>query len=516
MFDWQHYDGATLALLGGYFLILLVLSFYGGHRYLMVALYWRLARGKEDPQPLRRFSPEELPVITVQLPLYNERYVAKRLIEAVCALDYPADRLEIQVLDDSTDDTTTICEREVEYWRGRGVEITLLHRTDRTGYKAGALKAGMAVAKGELIAIFDADFLPEPDFLRRMVDHFSDEGVGMVQARWDHINRGFSLLTRAQAIFLDGHFVIEHTARNRSGRFFNFNGTAGLWRRQAIEDGGGWQHDTLTEDLDLSYRVQLEGWRFLFLRDVKVPSEIPIEMNAFKAQQHRWAKGSIQTSIKLLGRIFKSDQPFFIKLEAFHHLTANVAYLLMVLLALLMPVATIVRVHQGLYETLLIDLPIFLSATLSVCAFYWVSQREVGQGRLQTLMMLPAVLAIGIGISLNNAKAVIEALLGYQTPFVRTPKYAIDQVRQAGESWRNNIYLKKSTLLTLLELGLGGWFTYAIVQVLLNPKASVFSVPFLMLFQLGYFYVAWLSVAQSLGRARFGPSQHAAQATTLK
>lgn len=518
MFEMGHYSGATLGLLVCYFVILLVLSFYGGHRYLMVALYWRYAKGKPDPSPKARFNDQSLPIITVQLPLFNERYVATRLIDAACALDYPADRLEIQVLDDSTDDTTARCAEAIKAHQAKGIDIKLIHRTDRTGYKAGALHEGMLVARGELLAIFDADFVPQPQFLRQVVDHFTDPGVGMVQARWAHINRDFSLLTRAQALFLDGHFVIEHTARNRSGRFFNFNGTAGLWRRQAIEDGGGWQHDTLTEDLDLSYRVQLQGWRFLFLRDVTVPSEIPVEMNAFKAQQHRWAKGSIQTAKKLLSVIFKSEQPWKIKLEAFHHLTANMAYLLMVFLAALMPVATIVRVHQGLYETLIFDLPIFLSATFSVCAFYWVSQREQGRPWHETLLMLPAVLAIGIGISLNNAKAVIEALVGYQTPFVRTPKYAITegepQAQQRAEvmsTLRRSLYAKRSTLLTMLELLLGAWFTYAIIEVILSPKASVFSLPFLMLFQLGYFYVAWLSLAQQGAAAPSGVTDSSAE-----
>ena len=496
MSELLHHSPATIALLSAYFLILLGLSFYGSHRALMTWLYLRHAYKRPDPAPAARFPEHELPVITVQLPLYNERYVAARLIEAVCALDYPPDRLEIQVLDDSTDDTSAICAREVERWRASGLAIHHLRRAQRVGYKAGALAHGMAQARGQLLAVFDADFIPAPDFLRALVHHFTEPELGMVQARWSHLNRDFSLLTRAQAIFLDGHFVIEHTARHRSGRFFNFNGTAGIWRRQAIEAGGGWQHDTLTEDLDLSYRVQLQGWRFRFLRDVHAPSEIPVEMNAFKTQQHRWAKGSIQTAKKLLGVILRHDLPWALKLEAFHHLTANVAYLLMVALALLMPLATIVRVHQGWYETLLIDVPIFLCATLSVCVFYWISQRELGRGRLQTLLMIPVVLGIGVGISLSNAKAVVEALIGHQTPFVRTPKYA---VAASGSSWfKRSLYAKKSTLMTLLELLLAAWFTYAIAQVLMSPKASLFSVPFLMLFQLGFFYVASLSVSQRL------------------
>lgn len=499
---WSHlalYNTPTLVLLAVYFAILVVLSFYGSHRYTMVYLYRKYAANKPDPAPLDTFEEHDLPFVTIQLPMFNERYVAARLIHAVAKMDYPRDRFEIQVLDDSTDDTTALCQVIVDELAEQGLDISLIHRTDRTGYKAGALEHGLTVAKGSLVAVFDADFLPEASFLRQTVHHFSDSEIGMVQARWEHINREYSLLTRAQAILLDGHFVLEHTARNRSGRFFNFNGTAGVWRIDTIHDAGGWEHDTLTEDLDLSYRAQLKGWRFLFLRDVTAPSEIPVEMNAFKTQQHRWAKGSIQTAIKLLPRILRADLPFPVKLEAFHHMTANMAYLLMVLLALMMPLATIVRVHQGLYETLIIDLPVFFSATLSICYFYWVSQREIGRPAFATLRMIPAVLGIGIGLSLNNAKAVMEAILGHDTPFVRTPKYGI---HHANESWRGKLYFKKSTLLTLIEAGLGLWFTYAIVHVILSPKGSLFSLPFLMLFQFGFFYVAATSLFQGIERLR--------------
>src|SRR5690554_4632016 len=273
-------DVWKIAVLAAYFLTLVLLSFYGSHRYLMVHLYRKF--GGEDPTPQNRFGEKDLPVVTVQLPLYNERYVAERVIKAVCALDYPRELLEIQVLDDSTDDTTEIVAGVVERFRAEGMDIHLIHRTNRIGYKAGALQAGLEVARGEYVAVFDADFVPQASFLRDTIDYFTNPEIGMVQARWGYINRGYSLLTRAQAVLLDGHFVLEHTARNRSGRFFNFNGTAGIWRNSAIADAGGWEHHTLTEDLDLSYRAQLKGWKFIFLRDVVVPSEIPVEMNAFK------------------------------------------------------------------------------------------------------------------------------------------------------------------------------------------------------------------------------------------
>ncbi len=485
----------TVAILAGYFAVLAALSFYGLHRYLLVYLYRKYARGP-DPEPAARFDAEQLPAVTVQLPLYNERYVVERLIEAVCALDYPRELLQIQVLDDSTDDTTRIARKLVAARRDAGVDIELIHRDERTGYKAGALENGLQSATGELVTVFDADFVPEPDFLRETIHHFTDEEVGMVQARWQFFNREYSLLTRAQAILLDGHFVLEHTARNRSGRMFNFNGTAGIWRREAIEQAGGWQHDTLTEDLDLSYRAQLAGWRFVFLRDLAAPSELPVEMNAFKSQQHRWAKGSIQTALKLLPRILKSDRlAFRQKFEAFYHLTANLAYPLMVLLAVLMPLATLVRVRAGWYEALLVDLPIFLSATFSICYFYWVSQREIGKEIGETLRMIPAVLGLGIGVSVNNAKAVLEALLGHDSPFVRTPKYAI---RKVGESWASKLYIQQSTVMAFVELGLGLWFTAAIVIVAGFPPHGFASLPFLALFQFGFLYVAALSIAQSL------------------
>ena len=501
----EHYDTVQTAVLTAYFGILLLLSFYGSHRYAMVYLYRRHARGP-DPQPGRVFEDESsLPVVTVQLPLYNERYVCERLIEAVAALDYPADRLEIQVLDDSTDETTAIVEEAVQRWRAQGVDIQLLHRTDRTGYKAGALQEGMEVARGELIAIFDADFIPAPDYLRQVVHHFTDPTVGMVQARWGHINREFSLLTRAQAVLLDGHFVIEHTARNRSGRFFNFNGTAGIWRKSTIGDAGGWQHDTLTEDLDLSYRAQLAGWRFVFLRDLAVPSELPVDVNAFKSQQHRWAKGSIQTAIKLLPRILRSEQPLRVKVEAFHHLTANFAYVLLVMLAVLMPIATYVRINQGWFWFLMVDLPIFMGATFSICVFYWQSQAELGRPWAKVLRLIPAVLGIGIGISLNNAKAVLEAVAGHETPFVRTPKYGLVQ----GSRWASMAYIRRAKLLPLLELALGVWFTGSILIVLLGSQVSLYSLPFLVLFQFGFFYIATLSIVQGVQPylARRGSSQ---------
>ena len=409
---------AELAVLGLYFLTLVILAVFGLHRYIMVYLYFRHKDRRALPAP----APTRLPRVTVQLPLYNEMYVVDRLLDSVTKIRYPKALLEIQVLDDSTDETVSIAQTAVERYREQGFDIQYLHRDDRTGYKAGALDAGLTVAKGEFVLIFDADFLAPEDILEKTLGHFEEAKVGMVQVRWGHVNRDYSLLTQVQSVLLDGHFILEHGGRNRAGRFFNFNGTAGIWRRSAIEDAGGWQHDTLTEDLDLSYRAQLGGWRFVFVQDVVAPAEIPVEMNAFKSQQHRWAKGSIQTCKKLLPKILASELPLPIKIEAAFHLTANFAYPLMVLLSILMFPAMVIRYNMGWYEMMIIDIPLFLGATMSVCSFYLMSQREIfGDSWRSRIKYLPAVLSVGIGLSVNNAKAVIEALLGIESEFTRTP-----------------------------------------------------------------------------------------------
>ncbi len=482
-----------IAVIAGYFLTLVLLSVYGTHRYLIVRLF--KAHDQGDPEPEGRFEEADLPAVTVQLPVFNERYVVERLIDAACALDYPRDRLHIQVLDDSTDDTTERARRRVQHWRRQGLDIELLHRDNRQGYKAGALAEGLRQARGDFVAIFDADFIPRPGFLKETIHHFVDDAIGMVQARWSYINRDYSLMTRAQAVLLDGHFILEHTARHRSGRFFNFNGTAGIWRRQTIDDAGGWEHDTLTEDLDLSYRAQLKGWSFRYLKDLEVPSELPVTMTAFKSQQHRWSKGALQTAIKMLPRVFRSDQPLKVKIEAFYHLTGNLAYVLMVILALLMPLATLIRIQQGWYEVLLLDLPIFFGATVSICYFYWTSQRAQGRRALQTLTLLPTVLALGIGLCLNNAKGVVGAAIGHDSPFVRTPKYAIDRL---DTSWATKLYKRKASIMPALELAFGTWFSYAIWIVLTDPGQPLASLPFLLLFQIGFLYVALVTIAQAL------------------
>ena len=474
--------------LGVYFSLMCVLAVYGSHRYRMAFLYYR--HKFKLPTPNGKLA--VLPRVTVQLPVFNEMYVVERLIEAVCKLDYPRDHLEIQVLDDSTDETCGIARACVERQRALGHNVVYIHRENRYGFKAGALEHGLKTAHGEYVAVFDADFVPGPDFLRRTVPFFADKKVGMVQVRWGHLNREYSVLTQAQSIFLDGHFIIEHTARNRAGCFFNFNGTAGIWRRDTIADAGGWQHDTLTEDLDLSYRAQLKGWQFIFLPEVVSPAELPVDMNAFKSQQHRWAKGSIQTARKLLPTILASDLPFVVKREAFFHLTNNMAYLLMVLLSVLMPLSMVVRFSHGLHETLLVDLPLFISATASVAFFYVATQRELGLGWWGRLKYLPFLMSLGIGLAINNAKAVLEALLNQQSSFARTPKTGAE-----GKSVRAPVkkaYLGAKTLLPLVELGFGLYFTGAVAYAW--QKEIWTSLPFLILFQVGFLYVGLSSVLQ--------------------
>jgi cellulose synthase/poly-beta-1,6-N-acetylglucosamine synthase-like glycosyltransferase len=479
---------AETIVLALYFFVLVILAFYGWHRYYLVYLYMKY----KDRQPVPPATFDELPAVTIQLPLYNEMYVVNRLIERVCAIDYPRDRLEIQVLDDSTDETSAIAELAVRRYAAQGIDIKYFHRTDRSGFKAGALEAGMRVAKGEYIAIFDADFSPSPDFLRRTIHYFTDPKVAMVQTRWGHINEDYSLLTKIQAILLDAHFVLEHGGRNRSGCFFNFNGTAGVWRREAIVDAGGWQHDTLTEDLDLSYRAQLRGWKFVFLPDHVAPAELPVEMNAFKSQQHRWAKGSIQTFLKLMPRLLNARLPLRVKAEAFFHLSANFNYPLMCVLSVLMAPSMVIRYNMGWYEMLLIDIPLFLAATASVANFYMVCQRELYPTTwTERIRYLPFLMSIGIGLAVNNTRAVFEALLQKQSEFARTPKYHIEG---RSDEWITKKYRQSVALQPIVEVALGLYFTATLFYALANGIYG--TVPFLMLFQVGFLYTGLLSIFQ--------------------
>ena len=494
-------------VVGTYLAVLLVLAMYGFHRSSLVWLYYRNRHRR--PRPLGQFA--ELPAVTVQLPLFNEMYVVERLLDAVAGIRYPRDRFQIQVLDDSTDETQEICRRKVADLARRfpDLEVEYIHRVDRGGFKAGALQNGLRTAKGEFVLIFDADFLPLPDILERAIHHFSDPRVAVVQCRWEHVNRDFSALTEVEALMLDGHFIMEHAGRNWSGRFFNFNGTAGLWRRAAIADAGDWQHDTLTEDMDLSYRAQLRGWKFVYLPEIAAPAELPVEMSAFKSQQFRWAKGSVQVALKLLPTILRSNATFAQKTEAFFHLTNNLAYPLLLVLSILLLPNLALRAHHGWREVLMIDLPLFFGTTASVASFYLASQREIALMRApgerrrsiwSAVRRLPLVMSIGIGLCVNQTRAVFEALMGRETEFVRTPKHGI---RGKLESWSGKKYRSAKSLTPFIELVMAAYFVVAI-GVAIDHRHYI-SIPFLCLFLCGFGYVGWGSVWQgSLGMALRG------------
>jgi cellulose synthase/poly-beta-1,6-N-acetylglucosamine synthase-like glycosyltransferase len=485
-------NGFDLALLIPYFIVLTVLAAYGAHRYWMVYLYYKHKKNKTT-EPAGHF--DNLPRVTVQLPIFNEQYVVDRLLDAVCRLDYPQDRLDIQLLDDSTDETVEVARLLVDRYAALGHPVKYLHRDNREGFKAGALAEGLKTAKGEFVAIFDADFVPPPDFLLQCINHFTDPKVGMVQTRWTHINRNYSLLTQVEAILLDGHFVLEHSARSRSGVYFNFNGTAGMWRRSAIDEAGGWEHDTLTEDTDLSYRAQLKGWKFIYLQDVECPAELPVEMTAFKTQQARWAKGLIQVSKKILPRVLKSDAPRSVKIEAWYHLTANLSYPLMIVLSVLLMPAMIIRFYQGWFQMLYIDLPLFMASTFSISSFYLVSQKELfPKCWLRSLLYLPLLMSLGIGLTITNTIAVLEALVGKQTAFARTPKYRVESKKDRIGAKK---YRKRLGWVPWIELLIGTYFALAVVYAIDNE--NYFTVPFLLLFVIGY----WVTGLMSLLQGRF-------------
>ena len=471
-----------------YFGILLILSIYGIHRYFILFLYFRYYKWRQQPDA-PAFDPHDCPPVTVQLPLFNEYYVAKRVIESAARMRYPKHLLRIQILDDSTDDTRVVACETAGRLRAEGYNVEYRYRSKREGFKAGALKEGLEATSDELVAVFDADFVPPPDFLERTVPHFRDPKVGMVQTRWGYLNRDYSLLTRIQSILLDGHFILEHTARHLSGRFFNFNGTGGMFRRRAIIESGGWQGDTLTEDLDLSYRAQLRGWKFVFLPDVVCPSELPVDIFGFKTQQHRWAKGSIQVGRKLLWKIWRSDVPLAVKLEATFHLSANLSYLLLVLLSALLPLSVVFRSHAMAHGSLFWELVIFSLTTLSIFSFYLTAQRELYPDWRWRAKEIPLILALGIGMCINNAWAVTEALLGYRTPFVRTAKYRIESFK---DRWKGKIYrsIRKPSL--VLEFILSVYMCVALaVLVGLGNWAAL---PYVTLFVAGYLYVFGLSI----------------------
>lgn len=483
-----------------YVSILICVAIYGFHRYVLVYLYFK--HRNHAYKPKGTFA--QLPKVTVQLPMFNEDTVAERVIRASCLIDYPKELLEIQVLDDSTDHSADIARQICEEMAERGHPIKYIHRTNREGYKAGALAAGLKEASGEFIAIFDADFVPPRDILHNVIQYFSDDQVGMIQVRWDHLNREASLLTRSQAIFLDGHFVIEHTARNRSGRFMHFNGTAGVWRRTTINDAGGWQHDTLTEDLDLSYRAQMKGWQFVYLPQFCAPAELPPEMISFKQQAYRWTKGSMQTAIKLLPRLLRSKHvPRRVKTEAFFHLTNTMVYPLMVLLTLLMYPTFFnyfapFKAHTWGHYVFSISL--FILATCSASTFFVFGQRELfgDKAGWKSLIYLPFLMGLGVGVGLNNSQAVLSAIWSSikrkPSEFVRTPKYGHTSGKRQAPAYRpQSVLTSKRLMLPIIEV-LFGCYMAACLGISLWYGFGYAAMPFLIIFAGGYFYVGFTSL----------------------
>jgi cellulose synthase/poly-beta-1,6-N-acetylglucosamine synthase-like glycosyltransferase len=474
----------TLQVLVGllYAVAVLGLFVYGMNAWAMVIVHWRRHRVRPEAPP-----PAEWPTVSVQLPIYNERYVAGRLLQAVAALDYPADRLEIQILDDSTDDTSTMLGKTIRALTARGLAVVHLQRRERTGFKAGALAAGLKEARGEFVAVFDADFVPPADFLRRTIPHFADPLVAVVQTRWGHLNRDFSLLTVAQALGIDGHFGVEQAARCAGRLFLNFNGTAGVWRRAAIEDAGGWTHDTLTEDLDLSYRAQLRGWRIEYRPEVVCPAELPVLITGFKSQQRRWAKGSIQTALKLLPEVWRSPRTPWVKYQAAVHLTYYLIHPLMlavVLLSIPLLAARELAPSRALSATISV---VFALATLGPACMLVYAQCTLDPAWRRRLWQLPTIMIIGVGVAWSTSLAVLGAVRRRDLTFVRTPKFGIGP---AGGHWRGKAYVERRRG-GLAELALGLYC--ALATLLFGLHGEYGMVPFLLLYTCGFLTVGTLT-----------------------
>ena len=494
----ESIQGVCLAI---YLFALISLFTYGMNCYLLMIFYFfkspaALRQHQEIKEKFFRNVPQkDWPQVTIQLPIFNERYVVERLIKSVCRFDYPKELFEIQILDDSTDDTVDIAKAVAAEMTRQGFDIGYIHRDDRTGFKAGALKEGLKYAKGELVGIFDADFIPTPEFLKETVPYFTDPQIGMLQTRWGHINSDYSLLTRAQSMGIDGHFGVEQAARAWSGFFMNFNGTAGIWRKKTIEDAGGWQADTLTEDLDLSYRAQLKGWKLKFVSDVVCPAEVPVTINAFKSQQHRWAKGSIQTAKKNLGRLFKSDVSRLIKFQAFMHLTHYMVHPMMLLVVL---TSIPMLYSQWFFDSLAYPIMIFTLLCLATCgpsSMYLFSQRVLYRDWKSRIKFLPFLMCLGTGIAVNNTKAVLEAFLNIKSGFIRTPKYGI---KKQEDSWKEKHYSIPLNAVSILEFLLGLYSLSGLILFLFFSKYLV--SPFLLIYTSGFFYVFFLSVKHGYGK----------------
>jgi len=451
-------------------------------------IYYYLKHRDKKLEPAGELK--EYPLVTMQLPLYNEYYVVERLLKAACEMDYPKDKLEIQVLDDSTDETIGMVANLVEEYKRKGFDISHVRRNSRAGFKAGALKEGLKTAKGEFVAIFDADFVPSPAFFKETLPYFYiDPKIGLVQTRWEHLNSDYSFLTRVQAMALDGHFVIEQNVRNKAGFFINFNGTGGIWRKDCIYDAGNWEADTLTEDLDLSYRAQLRGWKFKFLNDVTSPAELPSEINALKSQQFRWTKGAIETARKILPKVWKSDIPFEKKVHATFHLSNNIVFPF-ILAAGILNVPLIFIKHQGGYETYFSIMAVFVFAFIGSFLFYLYSQKDVYKDWQRRMLLFPLFMAGSMGFAVNNTKAVMEGIFKKKSEFVRTPKYSVVNKK---DNWLDKKYvLKKFNYTVIIELALALYCLFGVAASIYYLELA--AVPFQLLFSMGFGLVAWLSI----------------------
>lgn len=473
-------------ILTGYFTALAGFSLFGFYKLILLVLY--LKNRRQDQVPAELF--DELPPVTIQLPIYNEMYVAERLVKTCCKIRYPRHLLEIQVLDDSTDDTCPIAKKVVQEMCDQGYDVKYIHRVDRKDFKAGALANGLKTARGEYVAIFDADFLPGEDFLEKTVHFFKDDKIGMVQARWGFINEKQSLLTRIQTVFLNGHFVIEHTSRHRAGRFFNFNGTAGIWRKEAIASAGGWQGDTLTEDLDLSYRAQLKGWKFIYLKDLVVPSELPVEVNGLKGQQFRWVKGMTEVCIKLMPYIWKSNIPFYKKIDSTLHLLSNTGYITTTLMALLV-VPTLYMFDHFFKSMAVVPLVyFFITNFVAVFLYFTYAESEVGNRGLAKIRDVFLLMVVGIGLSINGTKAILEAVRGKKTKFIRTPKFSATNT--SDNDWHKRKYVKKTDNTFFFEVIFALYFLWC--AFLVFTSGNVYYVFPLCFFGPGYFYLIYHSI----------------------
>ncbi|HTK81262.1 MAG TPA: cellulose synthase family protein [Bacteroidota bacterium] len=489
-------------IIGTYFISLTILFLFGSSGFVMIYYYMKHRRTKLKAAD----DLAEFPLVTIQLPLYNEYYVIERLIDAVCLMDYPREKMEIQVLDDSTDETIELVAGSVAAYREKGFDIKHVRRSSRAGYKAGALKEGLVTATGEFIAVFDADFVPKPDFLQKTLPYFlQDKNIGLVQTRWEHLNSDYSFLTRVQAMALDGHFVIEQNVRNKAGFFINFNGTGGIWRKACIFDAGNWESDTLTEDLDLSYRAQLKGWKFKFLNDVTSPAELPSEINALKSQQFRWTKGAIETARKILPKVWKSKLPLEKKIHATFHLTNNIVFPF-ILVAGILNVPLIFIKHQGGYETYFTIMAVFVFAFIGSFLFYLYSQKDVYQDWQRRMLLFPLFMAGSMGFAVNNTKAVLEGLIRKKSEFVRTPKYSVIDKK---DNWIDKKYaLMKFDFTVIIEFLLALYCTFGVVASIYYLELA--AVPFQLLFSMGFGLVAWLSIKHAWSARKIAAAKKSA------